>query len=48
MKDLCTRLNPVAFNVDERNLVEFGILEGFIRRIYKVSFTNWIKYSPSY
>ncbi len=37
MKDLCIRHNPAQLNIDERNLVEFGILEGFIRRINKVS-----------
>lgn len=36
MKDLCIRFNPSRLNIDERSLVEFGILEGFIRRIHKV------------
>lgn len=36
MKDLCIRFNPLQLNIDERSLVEFGILEGFIRRIHEV------------
>lgn len=36
LKDLCIRFNPAQLNIDERNLVQFGMLEGFIRRIYKV------------
>ncbi|KAK7601872.1 hypothetical protein V9T40_009313 [Parthenolecanium corni] len=35
MKDLCIRFNPLQLNIDERSLVEFGILEGFIRRIHE-------------
>lgn len=35
VKDLCTRFNPSSLRIDERKLVQFGILEGFIRRINK-------------
>ncbi|XKL63117.1 hypothetical protein PGB90_005481 [Kerria lacca] len=35
IKDLCVRLNSVQLRIDERNLIQFGMLEGFIRRIYK-------------
>lgn len=36
MKTLCMRFNFVELKIDERNLVQFGIFEGIIRRIYKV------------
>ncbi|KAJ9586196.1 hypothetical protein L9F63_020154 [Diploptera punctata] len=35
MRDLCIRLNPHPLRIDERKLVQFGVLEGLIRRIYK-------------
>ncbi|XP_029175760.1 GATOR complex protein NPRL2 [Nylanderia fulva] len=34
MKDLCQRLNPQNLRINERRLVQFGLIEGFIRRIY--------------
>lgn len=37
VKDLCTRFSPSSLRIDERKLVQFGILEGFIRRVNKVS-----------
>lgn len=36
VKDLCIRLNPHAKRINERKLVQFGVLRGFIQRIYKV------------
>lgn len=37
MKDLCQRLNPQNLRINERKLVQFGLIEGLIRRIYNVS-----------
>lgn len=37
LKVLCNLFNPVELHIDERKLVQFGVLEGFIRRIYEVS-----------
>lgn len=36
MRDLCQRLNPQNLRINERRLVQFGLIEGFIRRVYKV------------
>lgn len=36
MRDLCQRLNPQNLRINERRLVQFGLIEGLIRRIYKV------------
>lgn len=35
IKDLCLRFNPSNLRIDERKLVQFGILEGIINRIHK-------------
>ncbi|XP_015179616.1 PREDICTED: nitrogen permease regulator 2-like protein isoform X1 [Polistes dominula] len=35
MRDLCQRLNPQNLRINERRLVQFGLIEGFIRRVYK-------------
>lgn len=35
VRDLCTRFNPAALRINERKLVQFGILEELIRRINK-------------
>ncbi|KAL0272236.1 UNVERIFIED_CONTAM: hypothetical protein PYX00_005292 [Menopon gallinae] len=35
VKDLCIRLNPHSKRINERKLVQFGVLHGFIQRIYK-------------
>ena len=35
IKDLCLRLNPANLRIDERKLVQFGVLEGIINRIHK-------------
>ncbi|EFN68896.1 Tumor suppressor candidate 4 [Camponotus floridanus] len=34
MKDLCQRLNPQNLRINERRLVQFGLIEGLIRRVY--------------
>ncbi|XP_014254393.1 GATOR complex protein NPRL2 [Cimex lectularius] len=35
VKDLCIRYNPSSLRIDERKLVQFGLVEGLIRRIHK-------------
>lgn len=35
MRDLCQRLNPQSLRINERRLVQFGLIEGLIRRVYK-------------
>ncbi|XP_025107996.1 GATOR complex protein NPRL2-like isoform X2 [Pomacea canaliculata] len=35
VKDLCTRFNPHNLKVDEKHLVQFGLLKGLIRRLQK-------------
>ncbi|XP_067008968.1 GATOR1 complex protein NPRL2 isoform X2 [Anabrus simplex] len=35
VRDLCIRLNPHPLRINERKLVQFGVLEGLIRRIQK-------------
>lgn len=37
IRDLCLRFNPHALRIDEHRLVQFGVLQGIIRRICKVS-----------
>lgn len=37
MRDLCQRLNPQNLRINERRLVQFGLIEGLIRRVYNVS-----------
>ncbi|XP_014479273.1 PREDICTED: nitrogen permease regulator 2-like protein isoform X2 [Dinoponera quadriceps] len=34
MRDLCQRLNPQMLRINERRLVQFGLIEGLIRRVY--------------
>ena len=36
IRDLCLRFNPHALRIDEHRLVQFGVLQGIIRRICKV------------
>jgi hypothetical protein len=36
IRDLCRRLRPQELAINERKLVLFGVLEGLIRRVYKV------------
>ncbi|XP_066587109.1 GATOR complex protein NPRL2 [Prorops nasuta] len=35
MRDLCQRLNPQNLRINERRLVQFGLIEELIRRVYK-------------
>lgn len=35
VRDICTRSNPHMLGVDERKLVQFGLMKGLIRRIHK-------------
>ncbi|XP_043273971.1 GATOR complex protein NPRL2 [Venturia canescens] len=35
MRDLCQRLNPQNLRINERKLVQCGLIEGLIRRVYK-------------
>lgn len=35
VKDICQRFNPSSLNINERKLVQFGVLERLIRRVYK-------------
>lgn len=37
IRDLCLRFNPHSLRIDEQRLVQFGVLQGIIRRIRKVS-----------
>ncbi|XP_063224992.1 GATOR1 complex protein NPRL2-like isoform X2 [Bacillus rossius redtenbacheri] len=36
IRDLCVRLNPHPLRINERKLILFGVLEGLIRRVYKM------------
>ncbi|CAL4089688.1 unnamed protein product, partial [Meganyctiphanes norvegica] len=33
VRDLCIRFNPQSLNIDERKLVQFGLLHNIIRRL---------------
>lgn len=35
IRDLCLRFNPSNLRINERKLVQFGVLEGIIRRVHK-------------
>lgn len=35
--ELCVRFNPAALNINERQMVLFGQLEGLIRRVDRVN-----------
>lgn len=36
MKDICTRpVNPHSLKIDERKLIQFGLMKGFVRRLQK-------------
>lgn len=35
VRDLCTRYNPHGLQVDERRLIQFGLIKGLIRRLHK-------------
>jgi nitrogen permease regulator 2-like protein len=45
LKDLCIRFNPQSLKIDERKLVQFGLLHGYIRRINKVKL-NYLNLTP--
>lgn len=34
--ELCVRFNPAAVNINEKQTVLFGLMEGLIRRVHKV------------
>lgn len=34
--DICLRFNPASLNIDERNLVLYGLANGYIRQLRKV------------
>lgn len=35
VKDLCNRNNPHSLGIDERKLIQFGLMHGLIRRLQK-------------
>ncbi|ESO95737.1 hypothetical protein LOTGIDRAFT_188434 [Lottia gigantea] len=35
VKDICSRYNPHSLLIDERKLLQYGLLKGFIRRLHK-------------
>lgn len=35
VRDLCSRYNPSFLRIDERCLIQFGLMKGFIRRLHK-------------
>ncbi|XP_077984006.1 GATOR1 complex protein NPRL2-like [Glandiceps talaboti] len=35
VSDFCARHNPQSYNVDERRLIQFGVMKGLIRRLQK-------------
>ncbi|XP_046839800.1 GATOR complex protein NPRL2-like [Xenia sp. Carnegie-2017] len=35
VRDLCSRYNPAFLRIDERCLIQFGLMKGFIRRLHK-------------
>lgn len=37
LMDVCMRFNPVLFNINERNLVLYGLINGYIRHLKKVN-----------
>lgn len=34
--DVCLRFNPASLNIDERNLVLYGLANGYVRQLRKV------------
>lgn len=38
--DVCLRFNPASLNIDERNLVLYGLSYGYVRQLRKVIFSN--------
>lgn len=37
--DVCLRFNPISLNIDERNLVLYGLANGYVRQLRKVKIT---------
>ncbi|KAM7289188.1 GATOR complex protein NPRL2 isoform X1 [Ixodes scapularis] len=35
VRDICSRTNPHGLGIDERKLVQFGVMKGLLRRIHK-------------
>ncbi|XP_064633487.1 GATOR1 complex protein NPRL2-like [Lineus longissimus] len=35
VRDLCARYNPHSIRVDERKLIQFGLMKGIVRRLHK-------------
>ncbi|XP_031573687.1 GATOR complex protein NPRL2-like [Actinia tenebrosa] len=35
VRDLCARFNPGSLRIDERRLIQFGVMRGLIRRLHK-------------
>ncbi|XP_050411926.1 GATOR complex protein NPRL2 isoform X1 [Patella vulgata] len=35
VKDLCSRYNPHSLQIDERKLIQYGLMKGYIRRLHK-------------
>ncbi|XP_064597305.1 GATOR1 complex protein NPRL2-like [Liolophura sinensis] len=35
VRDLCVRYNPSGLRIDEKKLVQYGLMKGYIRRLYK-------------
>lgn len=46
VRDICIRLSPHTLRINERKLVQFGLLEGFIHRIHKFPVGNVEKPDP--
>lgn len=40
--DVCLRFNPVSINIDERNLVLYGLANGYIRQLRKVNYIFYL------
>lgn len=43
--DVCLRFNPVSINIDERNLVLYGLANGYIRQLRKVNYVMFYFYT---
>jgi len=39
--DVCLRFNPASLNIDERNLVLYGLANGYVRQLRKVVHSVW-------
>ncbi|MCL4140465.1 UNVERIFIED_CONTAM: hypothetical protein GTU68_013737 [Idotea baltica] len=43
VRDLCLRFKPQALNIDERKLIQYGLLHGFIRRLHQYPVLTTLK-----